>query len=86
MCIRDSSYMFIMVPLCGMCFISVMVVMSGNSCPVFIACMAKLDFCISGFLFVNSQDVYKRQRETCWLEIFFHPKHQYVSHVTCSMC
>ena len=36
------SQMFIMVPLCGMCFINVMLVMSGNSCPVFIACVAKL--------------------------------------------
>ena len=32
-----------------MCFISVMLVMSGNSWPVFIACVAKLDLYISVF-------------------------------------
>ena len=31
-----------------MCFISAMLVMSGNSCRVFIACLAKLDLYISG--------------------------------------
>ena len=35
------SQMFIMVPLCGICFISDTLVMSGYSCPVFIACVAK---------------------------------------------
>ena len=45
--------MFIMVPLCGICFINVTLVMSGNSCPVFIACVAKLDLYISGFLYTH---------------------------------
>ena len=45
------SQMFIIVPLCGICFISVTLVMSGNSCHLFIACVAKLDLYISGFLY-----------------------------------
>ena len=43
------SQIFIMVPLCGICFISVILVMSGNSCPVFIACVAKLKLYISRY-------------------------------------
>ena len=35
----------------GIFFISVTLVMSGNSCPVFIACVAKLDLYIFGFLY-----------------------------------
>ena len=38
-----------MVPLCGICFINVTLVMSGNSCPVFIA------------VSYTHLDVYKRQ-------------------------
>ena len=43
--------MFIIVPFCGMRLISVMLVMSGNSCPVFIACAVSY----------THLDVYKRQ-------------------------
>lgn len=41
--------MLITVPLCGICFISVVSLISENVCPIFMACVAKLNLEMSVF-------------------------------------
>ena len=51
--------MFMMVPLDGMCFIKVTLWMFGNSCPVLIACVARLDLQMFGFLYAFKCSEYR---------------------------